>query len=129
MALFCVLLHVVNLLWCIVMPLVGTLHLISPMFKEENRGKWQLMRHWCHYWIAFTACHLIFSFLEFLPTKLMTFLQIVRLLLLGAMATPALPVTSKVFEFLHSSGSSIISFKDWIYNWVLELLGVKEKTA
>ncbi len=129
MGLFCVLLHVVNFLWCMLMPLVGTLHLISPMFKEENRGKWQLMRHWCHYWLAFAAFHLVFSFLDFLPTKVMTFLYIVRIILLGVMATPVLPVTSMIFEFLQNNGARVLSLKDWVFNYVQELLGLKEKAA
>ena len=118
MGLVAFLLFLVNYLWCVAMPLIGTLHLISSMYKEENKGKSALMRHWCYYWLTFAAFHLALDLFNFLPAKVMTIMYIIRVLLLSVMATPVLPVTSAIFDFLQRNGAKVFELKDWVVNWV-----------
>ena len=117
-----IVLKIVEYLWCIVMPVCGSLHLISSKYKEENKSKHDLLKHWCIYWMAFAVLHFACGFLIFLPCVIKA---ILKLVILSALACPSLHLTLWLFDFLQSRSDILISLKNNIGGYIL---GTKEKT-
>jgi len=119
MGFLCVLLGAVECVWCVLMPVIGSLHLISAKYKEENKAKSGLLQHWCYYWIAYFTLKVLCGFLSFLPGGITGILCAVRILLLGVMASPRLNLTTSVFEHIQSRTSMLGGIRDTAVNFVV----------
>ena len=111
-------LMIIEFVWCIAMPICGTLHLISSKYEQENKNKQNIMRHWCYYWICFILLGAISSFLSFLPSRLFGILSFVKVALLSVMATPRLQLPLTVFEFIQGKAAVFLSLKDTIVGFI-----------
>ncbi len=128
MGFLCILFGLIEWTWCILMPVIGSLHLISKKYQSENADKRDLFKHWCYYWIAFFVLRVAFQFLSFLPSAITSILCILRVSALSVMASPKLGITTGVFESILSRTSSLSDLKDMIINMaVSRISGEKEK--
>ncbi len=121
-----ILLELIELFWCTLMPIIGSLHLISPKYNQENSDKLYLLRHWCFYWMIFVVLNVFSGYLVIIPSAIRVFL---RIALLSLMASPKLGITLSLLEYVQGKTETIIGFKNMMAGFVKEQLGAKEKTA
>ncbi len=119
MGFLCLLLGAVECVWCVLMPVVGSLHLISAKYKEENKNKPALLQHWCYYWIAYFTLKVLCGFLSFLPGGITGILCAARIIALSAMASPKLNFTTAIFEQIQSRTSTLGSIRNTVIELVL----------
>lgn len=125
----CVLIGFVEFIWCIVMPIIGSLHLISSKYKEDNKNKSGLLQHWCYYWVAYFMLRVLFGFLSFLPASITSILCILRVASLSLMASPKLNLTTAIFEQIHSKASMLTGAKDYIAGMIVNQIGGEKKSS
>lgn len=118
MGFLCILFGAVEFVWCILMPVIGSLHLISSKYKEENKNKSGLLQHWCYYWIAYFTLKVVCGLLSFLPGGITGIICAIRILLLGVMASPKLNMTKSVFEHIQSRTSMLGNIRDTAVDFV-----------
>eukprot|EP00831_Metopus_contortus_P027500 TRINITY_DN2309_c0_g1_i5.p2 TRINITY_DN2309_c0_g1~~TRINITY_DN2309_c0_g1_i5.p2 ORF type:complete len:156 (-),score=25.46 TRINITY_DN2309_c0_g1_i5:224-691(-) len=123
-----VILRLIELLWCVVMPICGSLHLISLKYAEENRSKQDLFKHWCYYWIFFVSFAVLTGSLYFLPCTINKFMTFIRIGALSFLATPVHGYTISLFELILSKSEKMIHIKNIAVDFVLDKAGIKKKT-
>lgn len=126
MAILCLLSGAIEILWCVIMPVIGSLYLISEKHKEENKEKTELLKHWCNYWIGYFLLKLVCGFLCFLPIIGGT-LCLLRVALLSVMASPKLGVTNKIADFLQNKAGFLTDIKGWVMGMILDKIGGEKK--
>ena len=119
-------LKLVEFVWCFVMPVLGSLHLISSKYRQENTNKADLLRHWCLYWMAFVILNLFSMYLPLVPSAL---INILRLAVLSVLATPKLQITLSLLDYIQGKADIIIGVKNKAAEFVAEKLGAKVKTS
>ena len=128
MVFLCLLTGAIELLWCVLMPVMGSLYLISNKHKEENEKKQELLKHWCNYWIAYFVLKLCCSFLCILPI-VGGILCCLRVALLSVMATPKLGLTNKIADFVQNKAGFLADIKIWAMNMIVAKIGGDKKSA
>ena len=126
MSLVGLLLTSIEFFWCTIMPIIGSLHLISATYKEDNSRKVELLRHWLFYWMVYMVANMLSGFLIILPTAINTFLRVVTLAML---ASPKLGMTLNLYDYVQGHANPIIEYVHKGAVSIKEHLGLKEKSA
>ncbi len=122
-----VVLSLVELVWCFVMPILGSLHLISSKYAQENSSKSDLLKHWCFYWMAFVLLQVFSGFIVILPDFL---IKVLRVGVLAAMASPKFGVTLHIYEEFKNHADHLIEIKTIVFAYIREtIFGYKSKSA
>jgi len=120
------LLGMIDLLWCTLMPVLGSLHLISSKYAQDIPGKTTLLKHWVFYWICFIILNQFSGYLIIIPHAIRVFLRIATL---AVLASPKLGITLALFDYLQTKTAVIKGLQEQITGFVMEKIGAKEKTA
>ena len=129
MGLICIVIGLVEWIWCILMPIVGSLYFISSKNKDVNAEKTELFKHWCYYWVAYFVLNMLFGCLCFLPNMFSCFLHSLRVIALTLLASPKLNLTIGTFEYIFSKAGFLTGIKDTMMDLVVGLMGVNKKKA
>ena len=125
MGFICIVCCAIELIWCFLVPVIGSLYLISSKYHSKNEDKTILWKHWVYFWISFIMLKLSFSMISFLPGFLLGILNLVRILLLSLMVSPKLNLTVNGFEFVLAKGKLV---KDFLAQMVSEKITLQKKT-
>eukprot|EP00826_Nyctotherus_ovalis_P031709 TRINITY_DN2540_c0_g1_i1.p1 TRINITY_DN2540_c0_g1~~TRINITY_DN2540_c0_g1_i1.p1 ORF type:complete len:131 (+),score=51.27 TRINITY_DN2540_c0_g1_i1:130-522(+) len=121
-----ILLALVDWVWCFVMPLIGTLHLVSRKYHKENMNKTSLFSHWCYYWILYVFLNIAIAFVTFFIGKLGGLLSLLRVAVLSVMVIPKLQLTKTVSEKIVDNSGNFAEIKEKYVNKLVGLI-TKEK--
>jgi len=106
------LLCLIDWLWCFLMPLIGTLHLVSGKYRKNNKDKSHLFAHWCHYWILFVFCNVIIGFVSFFISRLGTLPTILRIVVMSVVVNPKFNLLSDVTEKIKDNAGDLTEIKE-----------------
>eukprot|EP00826_Nyctotherus_ovalis_P054455 TRINITY_DN712_c0_g1_i20.p1 TRINITY_DN712_c0_g1~~TRINITY_DN712_c0_g1_i20.p1 ORF type:complete len:182 (-),score=33.25 TRINITY_DN712_c0_g1_i20:64-564(-) len=112
MGLFIALLMVFEWVWCVLMPIVGSLYLIARKYHQENAPKENLFRHWCYYWIIYFVLRLVARILDIFLFKLSIIFYIIRVIILCVIVTPRLDLTTNITEKVLGRSDELSKFRD-----------------
>ena len=112
---FSIILFLVDWIWCLIIPLLGSLHLVSMKYNKENTDKSHLFCHWCYYWIIYAIIGVLFGFVCFFISRLEGLMYLLRILILSVIVNPQFGFLSIIVE---KSKNSIGDFSE-----------IKEKAA
>ena len=106
------LLGLIDWLWCFLMPLIGTLHLVSEKYRKHNKDKAHLFTHWCHYWILFVFCNVIIGFVSLFISRLGILLTILRIVAMSVVVNPRFSLLSDVTEKIKDNAGDLTEIKE-----------------
>eukprot|EP00826_Nyctotherus_ovalis_P054458 TRINITY_DN712_c0_g1_i4.p1 TRINITY_DN712_c0_g1~~TRINITY_DN712_c0_g1_i4.p1 ORF type:complete len:132 (+),score=49.12 TRINITY_DN712_c0_g1_i4:84-479(+) len=111
MSFIILLLMIFEWVWCVVMPIVGSLYLVSRKYHQENAPKENLFRHWCYYWIIYFVLRLGARVLNIFLYKLEIMFYVMRVIILCVLVTPKLDLTTNVAEQVLSRSGDLDRYR------------------
>ena len=112
MSFIVILLMIFEWVWCVLMPIIGSIHLVSSRYHQENANKDGLFKHWCYYWIIYFILRIICSVLNIFLYKLEILFYALRILILCVIVTPKTHLTETITEKILSKSDTIKKMKD-----------------
>ena len=127
MSLFWFLIHSLEWVWCMLMPIIGSLHLLSKRYEESNSSKDYLFRHWCCYWIIYTLLRVLFSFICFFIPSFLSFLYILRILALAIVAFPKFKAAEKITDIALNNTKGFPKLKKTCFDVIGNIVNLDEE--
>ena len=109
---FIVLLMIFEWVWCVMMPIIGSLYLVSKKYQQENTPKSGLFHHWCYYWIIYVVLRVVTKILSIFLFKFNTLFYVLRVIVLCVIVTPSLDLTTNISEKVLSRSEDFNKIKD-----------------
>ena len=98
MNLLVVLLMIFEWVWCLMMPIIGSLYLISTEYERENSSKNKLFSHWCYYWIIYVVLRIVTKILSIFLFQFDILFYALRVIILCVIVTPGLDLSTNISE-------------------------------